>query len=108
YMVAHVFNSRVIEIIMMTCPEASMSIESPVPFADNVRAISKLTQILRQEFLVKWQSSGLRTFENLNYSSRNIELKILLYNNIYHFLTCCESNTYAVLHSSVNGIFARH
>lgn len=29
-MVAHVFNSRVIEIIMMTCPEASMSIESPV------------------------------------------------------------------------------
>ncbi|KYN34839.1 hypothetical protein ALC56_10807, partial [Trachymyrmex septentrionalis] len=94
YIVAHIFNGRVIEIIMMTCPEASMSIKSPMPFADNVRAISKLTQIFRQEFLVKWQSSRFRTFENLIYSSRSVELKILFYNNIYRFLTNPIKNLY--------------
>jgi len=39
-----------------------------VPFADDVRAVPKLAQIFRQEFLVKWQSSRFRTFENLDYS----------------------------------------
>lgn len=75
--VAHVFNGRVIEIVMMARPEAGVGVESPVcrsvlllvksqvPFADCVRAVSKLAQIFRQELLVKWQSSRLRTFENL-------------------------------------------
>jgi len=69
-----------IEVILMTCPEAGMRVESSVnrsvfflvksqvPFADIVRTISKLSQIFRQDLLVQWQSSGLGTFENLNYS----------------------------------------
>jgi len=73
----------------MTRPEASVSVESPVgrgvlffvksqvPFADDVRVVSKFAQIFRQEFLMKWQSSRLRTFENLDYSrSRNVVLEI--------------------------------
>lgn len=53
-----------IEVVVMARPVASVSVESPVsrgvlllikaqvPLADNVRAVSKLAQIFRQEFLV--------------------------------------------------------
>jgi len=88
----------------MTRPETSMSVESPVsrgvlflvksqvPFADDVRAVSKLAQIFRQEFLVKWQSSRLRTFENLDYSkSRNVVLEISLYMPLFDKLDLIKS-----------------
>jgi hypothetical protein len=54
-----------------------------VPFADIVRTISKLSQIFRQDLLVQWQSSGLGTFENLNYSWN---LSFLIVMGVFPFL----------------------
>jgi len=80
YVLAHAFDSRMIEVVLMTRPEAGMCVESSVsrsvfllvksqvPFADVVRTVAKLSQIFRQDLLVQWQSSGFGTFENLNYS----------------------------------------
>jgi len=80
HLLAHAFDGRMVEVVLMTRPEADMRVESSVnrsvfffvksqvPFADIVRTVSKLSQIFGQDLLVQWQSSGFGAFENLNYS----------------------------------------
>lgn len=80
---AYPFHGRVIEVILMARPEAGVSLESSVsrsvlllvksqvPFADDVRVVSELAQILGQEFLVKRQSPRLGAHQNLDYFVRS-------------------------------------
>lgn len=74
----YLLNGGVIVIIMMTSPitqvalEASIGrrillrIESEVPLANDVRAISKFSQILRKQFLLQRQTTWLRSLEHLS------------------------------------------
>lgn len=98
-----------VEIVVMTRPEAGVGLEAPVsrrvslfvksqmPLADDVGAVSQISQILRQNLFVEWQSSGFGSIDNLNRSwdhHRDLIIENHAFSKFARFLNLGEHFTY--------------